>query len=86
MTDKTTGRGVLNSTADTGNITYGVMPEQLAKELKENLGGEFILIQKVRQGEMPHVWSSGDPEQAKALFREAYTDLAYKDERTREVA
>lgn len=64
-----------------GNITYGAMPEQLVKQLNETTAGgnsgEFILISKVRQGETAQVWTTGDPEQTQALFRDVYTQLAY---------
>lgn len=66
----------------TGNVTHGVMPEQIVKELQAATtaypGAEFLVIQKVRQGEEPRIWSTGDPEQTKDLFRSAYTSLALK--------
>lgn len=69
-----------------GNVTHGVMPEQIVKELQAAAqsapGTDFIVIQRVRQSEEPRIWSTGDPEQTKDLFRGAYTALAYEFERT----
>lgn len=66
------------------NVNFGVMPEQIIKELQgatsSSSGSDFIVIQRVRQGEEPKVWSTGDPEQTKNLFRNGYTALAYNDE------
>lgn len=53
-----------------GNVVYGAMPEQLVQHLQDDKTGEFLLIRKTRQGDEPQVWSSGDPEQTKALFDE----------------
>jgi hypothetical protein len=67
-----------------GNVTHGVMPEQIVKELQSAAsagpGTDFLVIQRVRQGEEPRIWSTGDPEQTKDLFRTAYTSLAYDKE------
>jgi hypothetical protein len=41
------------------------MPEQITNKLKENPGAEFIVVQRVRQGEEPQVWASGDPTQTR---------------------
>lgn len=69
-----------------GNITYGVMAEQLVKELQSASqsapGTDFLVIQRVRQGEEPRIWSTGDPEQTKDLFRLAQTGLGSELERT----
>jgi outer membrane lipoprotein SlyB len=81
------GRSAIGGTSrlgaqQTGNITYGVMPEQITNKLNENPGAEFIVIQKVRQGEEPQVWASGDATQTEDLFRHAYTSLAFKEPAT----
>lgn len=84
MNDRTTtGRGAIGGTSQQqGNITYSVMGEQLVKNLqqaqRDNPGTDFIVIQRVRQGESPKVWSTGDQEQTKDLFRHTYTDLAFE--------
>jgi NADH dehydrogenase FAD-containing subunit len=61
------GTSSLGSGQQTGNITYGVMPEQITNKLKENPGAEFIVIQRVRQGEDPQVWASGDAAQTRPV-------------------
>jgi hypothetical protein len=76
MDTKDQGRSAIGGTSQlgsqqTGNVTYGVMPEQITSKLKENPGAEFIVIQKVRQGEDPLVWASGDLEQTSQLFQHA---------------
>lgn len=76
------GTSALGSQQQAGNITYGVMPEQITNKLKENPGAEFIVVQRVRQGEDPLVWASGDPTQTEDLFRHAYTSLAFKEPAT----
>lgn len=64
-----------------GNVTHSVMGEQLITQLqnavKTNPGSEFLIVQRTRQGEDPTIWSTGDTEQTKDLFRGAYTSLAY---------
>jgi hypothetical protein len=64
------------------NITYGVMPEQITNKLKENPGAEFLVIQRVRQGEEPRVWASGDQAQTEELFRHTFTSLELKEPAT----
>lgn len=71
MTDQTTGRGTTDAAATQANITYGVMPEQVLKQLQQE-GGEFVVIQRTRQSEQPRIWASGDPTQTKDLFRHGY--------------
>jgi hypothetical protein len=62
--------------ADRQNISHGVMPEQLVNKLRDattaNPGSDFVVIQKLRQGEPAQVWSTGDQEQTQSLFRETY--------------
>lgn len=73
------GRGAIGSQQQ-GNVTYNVMPEQIVKQLQSNQNAEFIVIQRVRQGEEPKLFSTGDPTQAQQLFRQAYTNLAFDKE------
>lgn len=75
MDDKDNGRSAIGGTSElggqqAGNITYGVMPEQIASKLTDNPGTDFLVIQRVRQGEEPKVWSTGDPEQTSHLFNQ----------------
>lgn len=69
----TSGRGAIGAQQQ-GNITHGVMPEQVVKELQAATtaypGSEFLVIQRTRQSDEPRIWSTGDPEQTKALFRQ----------------
>lgn len=82
MTDRTQERGAIGGTSSlgsgqqVGNITYGVMPEQIVKQLQGDTKGEFIVLRKTHQSEPPQVWATGDPEMAKSLFREAFEQLA----------
>lgn len=84
MNDKTQDRGAIGGTSSlgsaqqVGNITYGAMPEQLAKQLQGDHKGEFILLRKTYQSEPAQVWATGDPEQVRALFRESYEQLAHE--------
>lgn len=52
------------------------MAEQLVNKLqqasKDNPGSDFIVVQRLRQGEEPRIWTTGDPTQAKQLFKTAY--------------
>lgn len=72
MNDRTTGRSAIGAQQQ-GNITHGVMPEQIVKDLQSasssGPGTDFLVIQRVRQGEEPRIWSTGDLEQTKDLFR-----------------
>jgi hypothetical protein len=81
MNDRTQERGAIGGTSSlgaqqNGTITYGAMPEQLAKQLQGDTKGEFIVFRKTHQSDPVQVWSTGDPEQTKSLFREAYEQLA----------
>lgn len=87
MNDRQDSRGAIGNEqgrtgtgTGTGNITYGVMPEQALKDLQNKPGADFIVIQRVHQSEEPTVWASGDPTQTQALFRDAYTSLAFDKE------
>jgi hypothetical protein len=71
MGDTGTSRSTVGGAQQQGNVTYGVMPEQVTRALSENGGSEFIVIQQDRQSSQPKIWSSGDPEQTKSLFRNA---------------
>lgn len=79
--DRDTGsqRGAIGTSQQVGNITYGFMPEQVTNKLKENPGAEFIVVQRVRQGEQPTIWASGDPAQTKDLFQHAFDTLGLKE-------
>lgn len=63
----------------TKNVTYGIMPEQVTKQLQDAGNHEFIVITRTRGSSEPQVWSSGDPSQTQNLFRSAYTALAFKE-------
>lgn len=81
MNDRTQERGAIGGTAQqSGTITYGAMPEQIIKQLQDNRNDEFILLRKTHQSDPAVVMTTGDPEQTKSLFREAYEQLA--DERS----
>jgi hypothetical protein len=82
MVDNSSSRSAIGGAQQQGNVTYGVMNEQVVKDLQQastsSPGTDFIVIQRVRQGEHPRIWSTGDQEQTKSLFRDAYTSLAFE--------
>lgn len=85
--DDTSGRQAIGGSSplgaqQTGNVTYGVMPEQVLNSLKQNPGATFVVIQQVRQGEQPQIWSSGDPAQTKALYRSSASAFDRQHENT----
>lgn len=54
---------------DKQNLETGVAPAVLSSKISDG-GGDFIVIQRQRQGEEPKIWSTGDQEQTDQLFRQ----------------
>ena len=61
--------GAFSSLGGQQNVQYGVMPEQLVSQIKNQGGTDFVVIQRSRQSEEPKIWSTGDQEQTQHLLR-----------------
>lgn len=73
------GSSAFNTRSDQ-SAQYGVMPEQVTKQLQQ--GGEFIVIHRERGSSQPTIWASGDPQETKQLLKVGYNQLQDQRETT----